>query len=638
MLISAVKIENFKRIKQVELTLADVTVLIGGNNSGKSSLLQGIHLAITTLQAARSASISTTKPVSTLGFDQLIFKPASDPMKLSHRTDMSSKAGPEITFTYAADAVANPELFELSMRRGKNANISVTFDHSKPFYERASDRARPLSIFVPGLAGVALREERRTDAIVTTGIAQGDANLYLRNVLLRLIDDKAKLDKFHAIIGEVFPGLKIHSTFDERIHQHIEIQADVEDRTVPLELVGTGTLQAIQLVAYATMYDPGLLLLDEPDAHLHPSNQRVLAATLLKIAEQGNAKIILATHSRHIFDALTRSSLTDVVWLKNGTRQERKQSEDLSILLDLGALDSFELLGSGKVRVVVLTEDTRADRLRRLLEVNGFPKDQYMIQPFNGVSNIMMCAAVADFFLKQGHDTYVLVHRDSDCLLPDEIEWYRARETSKLPERCKLFLAPLTDVEHQFCQPAHIADALNMATEQANALITKLIEADGARLAAEFAQKRADLKAKILREKENVPSATDLLQQQVSFEQVKGKRLWGLLNQGITAQGHNPMRLLTEQTEALKIKELADFAVMAWPPSPTDRPPAGQAAAVTPGEAAGEAIVLEKLAPAADAIEVLEAAPAWEGAALDKPVELPAAVPPAAVPDGAEGS
>jgi hypothetical protein len=362
------------------------------------------------------------------------------------------------------------------------------------------------------------------------------------------------------------------------------------------------------------MYDPGLLLLDEPDAHLHPSNQRVLAATLLKVAEQGNAKIILATHSRHIFDALTRSSLTDVVWLKNGTRQERKQSEDLSILLDLGALDSFELLGSGKGRVVVLTEDTKADRLRRLLEANGFPKDQYMIQPFNGVSNIMMCAAVADFFLKQGRDTYVLVHRDSDCLLPDEIEWYRAREASKLPARCKLFLTPLTDIEHQFCQPAHIADALNMTVEQANALIDGLIEASGAKLAMEFSQKRADLKAKILREKDDVPSATDLVGQRISFEQVKGKRMWGLLNQALAAQAQNPMHLLTKQTDALKITELTEFATMAWPPAQADR---AAAAAITPGEA----IVLEEPPPAADAI-VVEA-------------ELP--LPPAAIADGAEG-
>ncbi|WP_249167413.1 AAA family ATPase [Bradyrhizobium elkanii] len=51
MLISAVKIEKFKRLATIELSLSNVTMLIGGNNSGKSSLLQSIHLLITTLQS-----------------------------------------------------------------------------------------------------------------------------------------------------------------------------------------------------------------------------------------------------------------------------------------------------------------------------------------------------------------------------------------------------------------------------------------------------------------------------------------------------------------------------------------------------------------------------------------------------------
>jgi hypothetical protein len=202
------------------------------------------------------------------------------------------------------------------------------------------------------------------------------------------------------------------------------------------------------------------------------------------------------------------------------------------------------------------------------LEINGFPKDHYMIQPFNGVSNIMMCAAVADFFLKQGNDTYVLVHRDSDCLLPDEIEWYRAREEAKLPERCALFFTPLTDIEHQFCQPAHIAAVLNVPIETATTIIEGVIDSNAAKLAMEFSQKRADLKSKILRDKENVPSATDLAQQRVSFDQVKGKRLWGLLSAALVAQQRNPMHLLTRQTEALKIDELLQFAARAWPPQP----------------------------------------------------------------------
>ncbi|AWL96365.1 AAA family ATPase [Bradyrhizobium ottawaense] len=168
--ISSVTIEAFKRVKQVELSLADVTILIGGNNSGKSSVLQGIHFAVTTLQSARSASLSPNKPINTLGFEQLIFKPASDPMKLHHASDMNTTKGPVFTFNYATDAAPDdPKQFRFMMRRGKNANLSLTFQHNNYFYGLASDRSRPLSVFVPGLAGVALREERRTDAIVATG-------------------------------------------------------------------------------------------------------------------------------------------------------------------------------------------------------------------------------------------------------------------------------------------------------------------------------------------------------------------------------------------------------------------------------------------------------------------------------------
>jgi hypothetical protein len=176
-----------------------------------------------------------------------------------------SKSGPEFNFPYKEAQTDAPKEFGLKMRRGKNANIAITFDHENSFCERASDRTRPLSIFVPGLAGVALSEERRTDAIVTAGIAQGDANLYLRNVLLRLTLDQQKLDKFHSIIGEVFSDLKVSSDFNEHVHTHIEILVEIDGNKIPLELVGAGALQAIQLVAYATMYDPGLLLLDEPD-------------------------------------------------------------------------------------------------------------------------------------------------------------------------------------------------------------------------------------------------------------------------------------------------------------------------------------------------------------------------------------
>jgi hypothetical protein len=48
-----VAIRRFKRIEQIEIPLGDVTLLIGANNSGKSSILQAIHFAVSIAQTAR---------------------------------------------------------------------------------------------------------------------------------------------------------------------------------------------------------------------------------------------------------------------------------------------------------------------------------------------------------------------------------------------------------------------------------------------------------------------------------------------------------------------------------------------------------------------------------------------------------
>ena len=95
MQISAVKIEKFKRLPSLEIALSDITVLIGGNNSGKSSLLQGVHLTITTLQSARSAT-NKAQPASTLGVDQFLYKPSNQPIRLNYKTDMTFEEWPRI--------------------------------------------------------------------------------------------------------------------------------------------------------------------------------------------------------------------------------------------------------------------------------------------------------------------------------------------------------------------------------------------------------------------------------------------------------------------------------------------------------------------------------------------------------------
>ena len=51
MQLESISIENFKKLRQITLELSDINYLVGGNNSGKSSVLQAIHCAITAAQS-----------------------------------------------------------------------------------------------------------------------------------------------------------------------------------------------------------------------------------------------------------------------------------------------------------------------------------------------------------------------------------------------------------------------------------------------------------------------------------------------------------------------------------------------------------------------------------------------------------
>ncbi len=548
--LQAVEVVSFKRLQRIELLTPTLTVLVGGNNSGKSSLLQGIHFAITVLQSAR-LSAEGGKPMNTLGFDQFIYKPTGDLIRLNYAGPITSKNGPEFSFTYTDAGSQDHKKFDLKLRRGKNANIAITFDDKSTFFTRAANRTEPLSVFVPGLAGVPLREEQRTPSIIANGIAQGDSNVYLRNVLYKICKEPAKLTRFHEMIASVFPGLTISSEFDPETHLYIDISVEQDGRLVPLEMIGTGALQAIQLVAYVTAYNPALLLLDEPDAHLHPSNQRLLALTLQKIAETGSTKVVLATHSRHMFDALAQDEKTQIVWLKSGTRQAETDKTNLSVLLDLGALDSFELLHAGQQRLVLLTEDTKTARLRVFLEANGLKEEEYFLQPLNGVNNLAAAVPIADYFTRQADNTYVLVHRDGDGMTDAEKSWWIGNESTKLPDRTTVFVTPFTDVEHTFCRPEHISAVYEINIADAREMVAAVIAANSAIFAAEFAQKRSSLKDTALRKMDGVPSAVDLLANGVQFDQIKGKRLLPLILTALQNAGRNPMHLMQTVSEAL---------------------------------------------------------------------------------------
>ena len=61
-MIGTVRLARFKQIEEAALPLGPINVLVGGNNSGKTCILQGIHFGIALAQARRIAGVNQFPP------------------------------------------------------------------------------------------------------------------------------------------------------------------------------------------------------------------------------------------------------------------------------------------------------------------------------------------------------------------------------------------------------------------------------------------------------------------------------------------------------------------------------------------------------------------------------------------------
>ena len=123
MRITSVTIRNFKRIKDVKIDLDDVTLLVGGNNSGKSSALQAVHFAVSCLRSARAAGKRDSQPATTLGANQFKYVPTNEIMKVRHGSEMTQYNGPQFIFSYVGH---NENIYEtkLNLYRVKTLTYS----------------------------------------------------------------------------------------------------------------------------------------------------------------------------------------------------------------------------------------------------------------------------------------------------------------------------------------------------------------------------------------------------------------------------------------------------------------------------------------------------------------------------------
>lgn len=481
-----IAISKFKKINRTTITLGPLNIFIGANNTGKSSFIQGIQFATSACQTLELQKCSWTKTGNrTLSLDsnEFLYTPTKNIGSLYHgkRLTGSRKRDDriEIKFTFKE----NNNSTTISISKGKNGGFTTSV-MGKTLGSLLSNIANPFCVYVPGIAGIPTEEKYEVPIAVRKSATRGDSNNYLRNILHSISKDQGKWERFISSVKKVYgENISISADFDENVSEYISVNVATDKIDVPLDTVGTGLLQVIQIFAYIEYFNPKIILLDEPDAHIHPTKQLLLAEELARKTEENDAlKIVFSTHSRYILEAL--DSRANVTHFQDGEAFNNVRNSN--ILIDIGAADADHLFGKKTLKYVVATEDKvdgvkeKKEFLKKFLVANGLREDEVVLHSYEGCTKVHFAKILEGFVAKHIPGARVILHIDRDQKKDDDNAFIKLRADCAR-DGIALFITKYQEVESYFCQPEHISIVygipLDEAQEQYYLMVEELKEA-----------------------------------------------------------------------------------------------------------------------------------------------------------------
>ncbi len=396
-------LKNFRSIREAEIDIAPLTVVYGPNGSGKSSLIYGLLTLKNFLtEPNRNLPSLFSYPGITLGgHDELVFTHQRDKTieaSLSICSDMGgsrfnlgikSAGGTssicldgkyvgdricleiEIPFPYTLNQYDSKSGYIVLNRREDNSFtltdptqvLAVNFNWNGVFLTFTDDNNSPIS-------NTAILSPLK-NAIFPTYLARFTYFVPLRRGFMSPLYGVTNVTPMLSADAEVASLLATDRFLGYRVSDYMEMVADRQiharaqigtssftidsvprNRETPVSIVneGFGVNQLAYMLTVALYDKAKLVLIEEPEIHLHPSMVRKLVHAFVDIVSNSDRRFVISTHSETFVVALLaqiaagKIGVDDVSFIlaekQDGesefTRQEAKPNGQIQ-----GGLESF---------------------------------------------------------------------------------------------------------------------------------------------------------------------------------------------------------------------------------------------------------------------------------------------------------
>lgn len=326
-MIRDVHLTNFKCFQQVRIPLNRLTVLSGGNGVGKSSVIQSLLLLRQTGDRARLLAGAVSRA-----------NEGQPPLRIKLNDEYRLSLGNSATLTNAdieSDIVvlgvsgeAEPVScsFEASTTRPTTSIACVKTPEdllaragAYPIFEEAfhyliAERVGPRDL--QPMADQPFTSTGYAGEFTAFAISQAEAEG--RKVAQALcIEDGSSLFRvqLEAWMGRLVPGAQIFTTpYPDLNRVQMAIgRRGATAKALPPANTGFGISYALPVVVSGLLAAPGsMLIVENPEAHLHPGAQTAIGIFLAAVASAG-VQVLVETHSENVLNGVRLAALRAVI-------------------------------------------------------------------------------------------------------------------------------------------------------------------------------------------------------------------------------------------------------------------------------------------------------------------------------------
>lgn len=311
-MIESITLTNFKAFASTSIRMGSYTVLSGLNSTGKSSVLQALALLRQAQEQLRpDGGLALNGELVELGAGQDVLHEdwVGEPDEVA-----------EIGFEVSDQHARRP--YEWRVRYGQ-------YDDYLPLIICEPEHVPSSTLFNPGFqylradrANPAVTYPRSHEMAVRRGFL-GTRGEYTTDFLRHRQDDLVDHEVLHhpeastprllaqveAWMGEICPGVRIEAAVIEQTDLVRLGYRFTRTGQIPTEYrrptnVGFGLTYVLPIVVACLTARPGsMLLLENPEAHVHPQGQSAMAR-LTCAASAAGAQVVVETHSDHILNGV----------------------------------------------------------------------------------------------------------------------------------------------------------------------------------------------------------------------------------------------------------------------------------------------------------------------------------------------